>query len=145
LHKYFSAWAGYINDTWRLRPGLTLTLGLRYEYTTRFHADPPMYMLPVIANGEFTGKLAIARTGDGKLSPASIPSVPAQIPGSLVGCKDVGLSANNCLISEKKIFSRGSEWLGGWARKPLSAAAPGSSTATSTATPTPKMASAFRS
>jgi hypothetical protein len=28
----YHEWAAYLNDTWRVRPGLTLNLGLRYEY-----------------------------------------------------------------------------------------------------------------
>ncbi|HWB83838.1 MAG TPA: TonB-dependent receptor [Bryobacteraceae bacterium] len=103
LHKYFSTWAAYANDSWRISPSLTLTIGLRYEYTTRFHADPPYYSLPVLSNGEFTGKIAIAQTGDGQLSPSVIPSVAAQIPNSLVGCGDVGLPSN-CMVSEKRDF-----------------------------------------
>ncbi|MCP6768655.1 TonB-dependent receptor, partial [Klebsiella pneumoniae] len=29
-----TAWYFYAQDTWRLRPNFTLTLGVRYEYTT---------------------------------------------------------------------------------------------------------------
>src|SRR5581483_9082404 len=53
IHKYFTTWAGYVNDTWHVRQGLTLTLGFRYELTTRWHADPDQYAMPVIRNGEF--------------------------------------------------------------------------------------------
>lgn len=28
----YHEWAGYFNDSWRVKPGLTLNLGLRYEY-----------------------------------------------------------------------------------------------------------------
>ena len=103
LHKYFSNWAGYANDTWKVTPKLTLTLGLRYEYQTRFHADPAHYAMPVIANGEFTGQVAVAQTSNGTLS-GVIPSLAAQVPGSVVGCKSVGLPSN-CLISEKNDFA----------------------------------------
>jgi hypothetical protein len=59
-----------------------------------------------VANGEFTGKIAITQAGDGQLSPSVIPSVAAQVPNSLVVCTDVGLPAN-CLVSEKKDFQPG--------------------------------------
>jgi hypothetical protein len=100
LHKHFSNWAGYVTDTWKILPKLTLTLGLRYEYQTRWHADPAYYALPVMFDGEFTGKVAIAQNSDGSLSNAIVPTLAAQAPGSLVGCTAVGLP-KNCLVSEK--------------------------------------------
>src|SRR5579862_664626 len=103
LHKYFSNWAAYGNDTWKILPKLTLTLGLRYEYQTRWHANPAHYAIPVIANGEFTGKVAVAQNSDGSLG-GVIPSLAAQVPGAVVGCTTVGLPSN-CLISEKKDFA----------------------------------------
>ncbi len=104
LHKYFSNWAAYATDTWKIFPKLTITLGLRYEYQTRWHADPAYYSMPVISNGEFTGKVAVAQDGNGNLSSAVVPALAAQVPGSVVGCTSVGLPSN-CLVSEKGDFA----------------------------------------
>jgi len=101
LHKYFSNWAGYATDTWKVLPKLTLTLGLRYEYQPRWHADPAFYAVPVIANGEFTGKVAVA-SSNGQPSNV-VAALAAEVPGSVVTCPSVGLPSN-CLISENKDF-----------------------------------------
>jgi hypothetical protein len=31
----YAAWAGYVQDEWRLKPNLTITYGLRYDYVTQ--------------------------------------------------------------------------------------------------------------
>ncbi|MEO8595847.1 MAG: TonB-dependent receptor [Candidatus Solibacter sp.] len=36
------AYAGYIQDDWKVSPSLTLNLGLRYEYTTPFYGKKPI-------------------------------------------------------------------------------------------------------
>lgn len=36
------AYAGYFQDDWKLRPSLTLNLGLRYEYTTPYYGKKPV-------------------------------------------------------------------------------------------------------
>jgi hypothetical protein len=99
-HKYFSAWAGYFNDTWHINPRLTVNLGLRYDYLSRFHADPAAYAMPVIQNGVFAGKIAVPDPG-GKLTSAIAPGALSLIPNSVVGCSTVGLPSETCLISEK--------------------------------------------
>jgi hypothetical protein len=103
IAKYFSNWAGFVNDTWHIRRNVTLTLGLRYEINTRFHADPPFYALPILKNGDFSGVVAIANDSKGNMSTRVIPAAAAQVPGSLVTCRSVGLP-DNCLINQKNLW-----------------------------------------
>lgn len=100
IDKRFSNWAGYINDTWFVTRRLTLTLGLRYEYQTRFHANPQFISEPIIKNGEFSGQVAVGNDSSGKMSSAVQPEALAQIPGAAVTCRSQGLP-DNCLISHK--------------------------------------------
>lgn len=100
ITKYFSNWAGYVNDTWNVSRKLTLTLGLRYEYQTRFHTSPYFYTQPILANYEFNGKIGLATGSNGNLPPGIDPAALAQAPGAAVSCQSVGLP-DNCLISEK--------------------------------------------
>ncbi|HWB83839.1 MAG TPA: TonB-dependent receptor [Bryobacteraceae bacterium] len=99
-HKYFSAWSGYVNDTWHVTPKFTATIGLRYDYLSRFHADPAAYAMPVIQNGVFAGKIAVPDPG-GNLTSAIVPGALDLIPNSVVGCSTVGLPSETCLVSEK--------------------------------------------
>jgi hypothetical protein len=100
IHKYYSNWAGFVNDSWKVRRGLTLNLGLRYEYQTRFHASPPFYTQPLVENGAFTGKIAVANDSDGKISSAVLPGALNLIPGSVETCRQAGLP-DNCIVSQK--------------------------------------------
>lgn len=43
-------YSGYISDQWRVKPNLTLNLGLRYEYFTPLKTPVPKYLEPVITN-----------------------------------------------------------------------------------------------
>ncbi|MCX6615011.1 MAG: TonB-dependent receptor [Acidobacteria bacterium] len=101
--KYFSNWAFFINDSWTLTKKLNLSLGLRYEYQTRFHADPPYYTQPMVKNGEFSGIIAVANDSSGKMSSAVLPQALAMIPGAAVTCRSAGLP-DNCLVSQKNAW-----------------------------------------
>jgi hypothetical protein len=49
LRRYsFNNYAGYIHDTWKIRPHLTVTLGLRYEYFTVLTERDSLELMPVI-------------------------------------------------------------------------------------------------
>jgi hypothetical protein len=47
-HYSFNNYAGYIHDTWKIRPHLTLTLGLRYEYFTVLNERDSLELTPLI-------------------------------------------------------------------------------------------------
>lgn len=44
-------YAAYFQDNWRIRPRLTLNLGLRYEYYTRVDERDALVLLPVLQGG----------------------------------------------------------------------------------------------
>jgi len=46
----FEIYSGYISDQWRVRPDLTLNLGLRYEFYTPLNTPNPKYLEPVITD-----------------------------------------------------------------------------------------------
>jgi Carboxypeptidase regulatory-like domain/TonB dependent receptor-like, beta-barrel len=50
-HYSLDNYAGYIHDTWKVVPRLTLTLGLRYEYFTVFTERDSLMLMPRIQNG----------------------------------------------------------------------------------------------
>jgi hypothetical protein len=100
IHKYYSDWAGYVNDSWRARTNFTINVGLRYDYQTRFHASPPFYAQPLIVNGQFNGEIAVANSSNGAISPLVLPGALALIPGAVETCRNAGLP-DNCMISQK--------------------------------------------
>ena len=101
IPKYYSDRAGFVNDLWRVRENFTLNLGLRYEYETRTHANPPYFSLPVTQNGEFTGTVAVANDSHGNISTLASPAALAlQTGGTVVTCRQAGLP-DNCQIAPK--------------------------------------------
>lgn len=52
----FGGYAGYVQDSWRVRPRLTLTLGLRWDYATRLDERDSLALLPRI-QGSFINTL----------------------------------------------------------------------------------------
>jgi hypothetical protein len=112
IHKYYSNYAVFVNDTWRMRPTFTLDIGLRYEYETRNHASPPFDSQPIFGYGQpfaagtgfgFTGMIAVANESNGSPSPLIISGAPALIPGSVETCRQAGLP-DNCAVSQKNAW-----------------------------------------
>ncbi|MCS6951914.1 MAG: TonB-dependent receptor [Bryobacterales bacterium] len=50
-HFSLDNYAWYFQDNWKLRPRLTLTLGVRYEYYTRVDERDALGLLPVVQGG----------------------------------------------------------------------------------------------
>jgi hypothetical protein len=103
IGKNFGNWAGYVNDTWHVRGNLTITVGLRYEYIARFHANPSFYSLPILKNGDFTGVVAVANDSSGKMSSLVLPEAAAQVAGAVVTCRSVGLP-DKCLVNQGNLW-----------------------------------------
>ena len=53
----YEIYSGYVSDQWRVRPSLTLNLGLRYEYYTPLNNKEQLYLEPVITNDDLVGSL----------------------------------------------------------------------------------------
>jgi hypothetical protein len=48
----YSTYAFYLQDKWKLRPNLTVNLGLRYEYWTPMSEKNGLYLAPRLENGD---------------------------------------------------------------------------------------------
>ena len=54
LRNYqYDTYSGYVTDKWKLRPRVTLTAGLRYDYYTPFNEANSLYLTPEITNGNY--------------------------------------------------------------------------------------------
>jgi hypothetical protein len=53
----YSIWSSYLKDEWRLKPNITLTLGLKYEYWTPVSVGGNLALLPVVAGNDLKGAL----------------------------------------------------------------------------------------
>jgi Carboxypeptidase regulatory-like domain len=47
-----STWAGYVADKWKVRPNLTVNIGVRYEYWTPLDEQNSLYLAPKLENND---------------------------------------------------------------------------------------------
>jgi hypothetical protein len=62
LNLNYEIYSGYISDQWRVKPNLSLNLGLRYEYYTPLNNPEIVYLEPVIP--DINNLSSVARTGN---------------------------------------------------------------------------------
>ena len=53
----YEIYSGYVSDQWRVRPNLSLNLGVRYEFYTPLNNKQQLYLEPVIVNDDLVGSL----------------------------------------------------------------------------------------
>lgn len=76
----YEIYSGYVSDQWRVRPSLTLNLGVRYDFYTPLNNKQQLYLEPVIRNDDLAaslrdpnGSLAVVGTNAGKPGDFSKP------------------------------------------------------------------------
>jgi hypothetical protein len=103
IDSQFKSPAFYAWDTWQVSRNLTLNIGLRWEFTTRLKTDPNEFSLPIIQNGEFTGKVAVANDSNGRLPSAVTAQSLSLFPNVVVTCRSIGLP-DSCQSSPRTEF-----------------------------------------
>ncbi len=53
----YEIYSAYGSDQWRIRPNLTLNLGLRYEFYTPLNTPVQRYLEPTVVNGDIAGSI----------------------------------------------------------------------------------------
>lgn len=53
----YDTYAGYVQDNWKIKPRLSLTLGLRYEYWTVLKEKNNLFLLPSLQNNDLIASL----------------------------------------------------------------------------------------
>jgi len=78
----------YVKDDWQLRPGLSIGLGVRYDWQNYFHDDNNVAPRMSVAFAPGNGKANVLRAGIGLFNDRSGPAVIADVlhsrPGGLV-------------------------------------------------------------
>ena len=75
--------SGYVQDSWTMRPNLTLTYGLRYDYVTRVHGNYGFQSGPDMTTGEWLiGLESTPGPCSPSVAPPCLPGPPASIPAN---------------------------------------------------------------
>ncbi len=53
----YEVYSAYVTDQWRVKPNLTLNLGLRYEFYTPVNSPDALFLEPVVKNNDLVGSI----------------------------------------------------------------------------------------